>query len=347
MLRSFRRLALLPLFLLGSCTWNYAPQHAKVDAASLQKLASLVRDPVPLGYQVRDGNIRFAVEVDSPDVVTVPMVSRSGLPSIPVRINGADPIPMILDTGAQRTVLDARTAISRRVALLDPGLGGPTLAGSLGSEDGYLGLLTPIQLGSFHMARYIGLVRTHHNAIRHFGELKRTQVALDIFGMDLPKRLFSYLTLDYPGARARLGVRGDFRPEPGSRVWRRPLIWRDDLPHVKMRAGGVEWIAMMDSGFSEALEISESVARELGVYDSRVQVSGGYQIAIGGSQTAADSLLGVAVMPKIEGAGPDTVRVPALITQGRPKIGSGFMKNFTVTLDFKHGQVWFEDRIRQ
>jgi len=336
--------ALLLLTFQSACSWNYSPRHEQVDAASLQKLKTQVRDPAPLGYEVKDGSIRFPLNVQSPDTVTLPMTLRGGMPSIWARLNDGPPVHMILDTGAQRTVLDARTAISHNVVLLDPGLGGPTLAGSLGKETGYLGLLKPFQLGEFSMSRYVCLVRTHQNAIRYFGELKRSQISLDIIGMDLPKKVFSYLTLDYKRAQAKLSISSTFEPQEKERVWKSPIIWKDDLPHVYVHSGNVRWLALVDSGFSDAYEVTEDIARRTGIFDRRVSVSGGYQIAIGGSQTAGQSVLGVAMMPRVEGAGPPTINIPAIITQGRPKIGSALMRNFTVTIDFKRSVLWFEDR---
>src|SRR5262245_44105028 len=63
--------------------------------------------------------VRLEVTILKNGPVSLPMSVRNGVPQVPVRLNGSAPLPFLVDTGSQGCVLEARTAVGRRVTVLD------------------------------------------------------------------------------------------------------------------------------------------------------------------------------------------------------------------------------------
>jgi len=278
---------------------------------------------------------------NSPDVVTLPMNARDGLPVIPCSLNGRSDVQMILDTGSQGCVLEAKTAIAAGVQVLNPQQTSFKLVGVAGVESAILGLPDSVALGNWQIHHQPCLIRTHQNEIRSGWPLsKRRAFDFNVWGMIPTRHACSWLTLDYPAKKAVFSFKGEFRPLPNHKVWSAPLMIRQGLPYVLVKSRDVTWMALVDTGSSSQAEVSEETISKMGLGPS-ARVIKSTRIGVGTtSQSATNRYVW---LPKIEKLGPPIINVNALVVSDQSKIGSGMLSAFRVTLDFKHSKLWLED----
>ncbi len=281
---------------------------------------------------------RYASNV--PGIVTLPMTERDGLPVIPCVLNGSSTVKMILDTGSQGCVLEAKTAVAARVQVLNPRQTDFKLIGISGVESALLGLPESVALGDWQIQHQPCLIRTRQNDVRSGWPLSpRRSFDFDVWGMMPTRQACSWLTLDYPARKAVFSFKGDFHPTQ-KKVWSVPLIFRSGLPYVVIKSRGVTWTALLDTGSSSQAEVNEATVTKMGLA-GRARSVNGTRIGVGAVDQG--TINRVVWLPTIEKLGPPIINVNALIVSDQPKIGSGLLSAFRVTLDFKRGKLWLED----
>lgn len=291
--------------------------------------------------EMRTRNIHIRPSVTTEGTVTVPMALHHGVPEIPARINGGEDLPMLVDTGSQVCLLEARTAAARRVSVFDQQTIGMTLSGTSGRERAMVGLPDVLRIGSWSMKQFPLLVRTHESSLR-FSWWEQHNVGFDVFGMDAIRHSCSYLTLDFPAQRVVFGIGRRFTAPSGKRVWSAPLVMRDGLPHVKLQTGGKTWTALVDSGFNGLIEMDRTTAERLHVLD-KARPSDAFRVGIGAPVRGEKSHYGMITLPQLGSLGPRMTNIATLIVPDRSKIGCGLLRPFRVTLDFRRGLLWLED----
>ena len=210
-----------------------------------------------------------------------------------------------------------------------------------------MGLPGRVEIGDWHWEGMPCLVRTKRTDISGRGSVGERRFAINVLGMDMLRRMCSYVTLDYPAAKVVFGFREVFQPRAGDKTWRAPMETRSGLPLVRVGDGRSEWRAVVDTGSSCCAEISNDVAqfcgRELLEGAERSPV---VRVGVGVPRPGGGAGISATHVRSLELLGPRLLNVPALLVPDCSKIGSGLLRPFRATLDFKRSVLWLEDARR-
>ena len=331
----------LPGLALALAACEARPGYGPVSPGVMARLEKKSRAPSDLGVISIGGRMFFRSDLKAPDEMRVKFETDSGIPRIGCRLNGGGPVKMMLDTGSQRTVLDGAVAAANGVDVIKVTEADFTLAGIAGNEKAMVGMLSPLSFANATVDHYPCLIRTHHNQVHH-GPFWTRSIELNLLGFDLPLRLCRYLTVDYAREELVFGFRSDYAPA-GKVVRSAPLVIRAGLPWVKLKAGAVEWNAVVDTGSSFGVEVHEELAKKLRILEgARAIRSGLINAAIGGTVEARDAGVRIARLEALEGLGPVHRDAEVAISPGIPRVGSHFLRDYRVTFDLKRKRLWLE-----
>lgn len=272
---------------------------------------------------------------------TAPMMMRMdmalGVPMIKAGIQGGKPLNMLLDSGASRTMVQAQAAVKHRVPLLKAEALSVELRGVVGNEKGRVGLLNPLTIGNWPIAGYPCLVRTYEN--RWDGPAWFPE---SVIGFDVALEHCTYLTVDYRRERVTFGFGSHFSEPARGRAASVPYTLEHGVPFVTLKSGKVTWKALVDTGSFNGVEIDEDVALKLGVHRSGTPVQGLHLLSIGGTVTSEQINLRTVRLPDLTFMGGRYPNAEVDISPGPPRVGSGFLKDYKVTFDFKKRRLWLE-----
>jgi len=274
----------------------------------------------------------------APSSVEVPMSLGSGVPHIRARVNGRE-VDFIVDSGSQATVLEADTALRCGVRTARKSEGTLSLSGISGSESALMGVPERIEIGPWHWEGMPCLVRTTESEISRRGLVGGRRFLINVLGMDAMRRMCSFVTFDYPGAKAVFGFRDAFKPAPGPKSWRTPMMAKDGLFYVRVGDGRSKWLAVVDTGSSSCVEVGSDIAERGGLRQG-TELPRIYRIGVGASNSNA--AVAVAGIRSLELLGPPLLNVPAVLVPDSAKIGSGLLRQFRATLDFRRSVLWLE-----
>lgn len=329
-MRAFTALFLL-LFLSG-CT-----ELADHGPSSPRTLSRMETQAVTKDVFLR----RMRSDVPLPSTpLTLPFELVDGVPVIEAGLNGYGPVPMMLDTGASRTMVQASLVVAAKVPVMHASDATVELQGIVGREQGRIGLLDPLTLASWSLHGYPCLVRTYENRLTNRRGASRFPECL--LGFDVALNRCSFLTLDYPSNEVIFGFQKRFSPQAGKRLASTPFRLKQGVPVITLRSGAVSWEAIVDTGSFNKIEISESLAGRLGVQDEGEQVKGMYLMAVGGTVTSHQANLRTVKLPDLTLVGDHYRDVRVDIAPGPPRVGSFFLKHYRVTFDMKRKLLHLE-----
>jgi hypothetical protein len=241
----------------------------------------------------------------------------------------------MLDTGAARLVMGARSAAKARVPTVKAGEVQATMIGVVGTEPGLVGMLGPLTIGTWQVPSWPCFVRTFesHGQGASYPE--------NILGFDLAARWCSFLTVDYRSRQSVFGFGLGYRPR-GPRISQAPFHLRDGVAFITLESGGVSWEAVVDTGSFNGIEIDEAIAKKLGVQDQGQVVKGLVLMAVGGAVTSDQARLRSIMLPSLKLLGARYPRARVDISPGIPRVGSGFLRDYRVTFDFQQRKLWLE-----
>lgn len=331
------------LGLLAAC--NMQPHYAPVTDSTLKKLEKQVKSAADLGVKQKGGSIAYDAKVEGPGTVTIPLAVNSVIPTLRCWLNGSKKFtPLMFDSGAQVSLIDADTAVRNKIGIIDPRTTNITVMGVMGKEKMLAGIFSPIDFGGTKLTRQLCLVRMHRNETRWMGPLMKEQVSMDLLGFDMVRQWCRYVTIDYPAHKLTLGFKEDFQPpKPGPRAWAMPLIMEGGLPNVVLEAKGIRWLSLVDTGSAFGVEIDESLAAELDLMKSAKLVDPGLvNTAIGGMKEATDAGVKIAKLKKLDGLGPTHKDAEIAISPGGARVGSFFFQDYKLTMDLRRQVLWLE-----
>jgi len=316
-------------------TGCHAPRHGPVSAGTMRKLQSgmISKEEFLKRLSGMDQSIRGALPASS---VTVPFILQSGTPVIEVTGPGNEPMSMLLDSGAARLVLGAQSAVKAGIPTIDARQVRSTMLGVVGQEQGLVGIVSPLSIGTWSLPAYPCFVRTFES----LGE--GVAYPANILGFDLPTRYCSYLTLDYRTKEATFAFRRPFRPNSKLRHSSSPIRIQQGVPFINLQAKGTKWTCIIDTGSFNGIEIDEAIAKKLGVQDQGKIVEGLILVAVGGTVTSDKARLRTVKLPEISLLGGTYKDAEVDISPGIPRVGSFFLKDYRVTFDFRAKKLWLE-----
>lgn len=331
----FAAISLLALaaILLSGC--SRLTGHGPISGRALQKLQSGSMSKADFIGQLKviDPNIRSTLPTGK---VSLPFDFKAKTPVIKGTGPDDQPLSMLFDTGAARTVFSANTAIRGNVRTIHAQEAMSTMLGVVGNEQGLVGIIRPLRLGAWTLPAYPCFVRLHES----FGE--GIAYPSDILGFDLPARYCSQLTFDYPNQRVLLSFQEHFKRRAGMNAASVPFTIEGGVPFVKVQAKGMTWSSLIDTGSFNGVEINEAVAKKLGVQDQGIIVEGLTLVAVGGMISSDKAKLRTVKLSEIKLLGGTYKQAEVDISPGPPRIGSFFLKDYRVTFDFQSHLLWLE-----
>lgn len=273
--------------------------------------------------------------------VTLPFSMKAGVPVLNAAINGHGFSPIMLDTGASRTMINASTAVAKKVHVLRAVDATVELQGVVGREQGRIGLLNPLVLGEWSLNGYPCLVRTFENRVAYTQGGPRA-FPESLLGFDVALNACSFLTLDYRSKNVTFGFGKSFESQAGKRTAHAPFKVKQGVPMIHLQSGKVGWDAIVDTGSFNGIEISEEVAGHLGVKDKGRRVEGLYLMSVGGTVSSRQANLRTVKLPDLALIGDSYKDAEVDISPGPPRVGSYFLKDYRVTFDFRRKQFWLE-----
>lgn len=272
--------------------------------------------------------------------VSLPLRMAAGVPVVKALINGHGAETMMFDTGASRSMIHAGTAVEKKIPVLRAEDATVELQGVVGKEQSRLGLLDPLILGTWALNGYPCLVRTYENRLH--GMRGASSFPESLLGFDVASRNCSYLTVDYRAKQITFGFQQAFAPRAPSRSGSSTFKIEHGVPFITMQSGKEKWEAIVDTGSFNGIEISEEVAKRLGVQNDGEAVHGLYLMAVGGTVSSTQANMRMVKLKDISFLG-DTYRDAEVdIAPGPPRVGSFFLKDYRVTFDFQRKKLWLE-----
>lgn len=331
-------LSLVVAGMIAGCSTKPELDHREVSARVKDQLASNARMPTTAEQQ--GDQIKVEATINAEGTVSLPMQVHNGVPLVPVQINGRR-AALLVDTGSQGCVLEARTAVASRVTILDHADAFTTLGGTTGTERALIGLPHKVSIGSWTLEHFPFFVRTHETSMK-LGTWERLHIGHDLLGMNAILRTCSYLSLDFPAQRVVFGIGERFTPRTGKGAWKTPLIVRDELPYVQFHTNGGSWTALVDTGFNGTLEIDRASAERLHLLD-QVRPTDAFRAGLGKPVAGEPVHYGLVSLAELKSLGPHMVNIPMLVVPAGPKLGSALLHPFRVTLDFQRKLLWLEN----
>lgn len=272
--------------------------------------------------------------------VTVPFRMNTGVPVFKAGINYRTGVPMLLDTGASRSLIQANIATKHGVTVMRAEDATVAMQGVVGKEVARVGLLNPLEIGSWEVKGYPCIVRMHENWLNdHYSNQGFPETLL---GFDIALEHCSYLTLDYKAEKATFAFAGSFQPEAGKNVAKAAFRVMHGVPMITLKSGGKSWEAIVDTGSFNGIEIDETTAKLLGVQDQGEVVRGLYLMGVGGTISSTHARLRTLKLNDLTILG-DTFREAQVdISPGPPRVGSFFLKDYRATFDIKRKTLWLE-----
>jgi len=268
--------------------------------------------------------------------VEVPMErSVSRLPAVRARLNQRQSVPMIVDTGAQLSVIEASRAIAAKAEVFAPSEGTLRVTGVGGDERAWLARFESAQVGPIHFNGLVTVLRRETSQVR-FGAFPLGRIEVNLLGAPV-LGAFSFVTFDYPAGRIVFSGGTAFVPSRGAQ--RIPLTVRESLPYVTLRIGGRTIPALVDTGARDEIFLNEEIVRAWKLkpagHRGRTFTAAGLGGMITGTQFKLP-LIHLGDVPVRDvvvdaGAGPWSARV-----------GSELLERWRTTFDFHGGALWLE-----
>jgi hypothetical protein len=269
--------------------------------------------------------------------VSLPLLTDSHhtVPVVKARVNDGPLFPMVLDTGGNHTMISARRAESSNVGAV---LGDGHITTAFGNrERSQLAVARELQIGQLSLRGVPLLI--HHFESRH--PLEGLGPDLNVLGTPAMSA-FSYITFDYQSNRVTFSFEGTFQPRHGDAL-RVPMRVESDghLGITIQIAGRRPMRAIVDTGYDGVLLISPPKLRELGLDDYTRKGVEVRAIGPGASTTGM-----VFLLPGVEFGGRFFPHVEAWTggIEDSVLVGSGMLRFFRATFDFKKMILWLEPR---
>jgi predicted aspartyl protease len=336
----FHGIAIVVAGAIAGCSVHSQP----ISRFSEQRLKDREVAGDKIGLRVFNGGSRYELEMFRArlpvEPVEIPMErSIARLPAATVMLNGAKPLRMIMDTGAQLSVVDASSAIAAKADVFAPEGGMLRVAGVGGEERAWLARFDRARFGPIELNGLVTIVRRETSNV-HFGGVPFGTLGVNLVGAPV-LGAFSFVTFDFP--RERLVFSGETRFVPSRGAVRIPMTVRDSLPYVPLGVGGRTIQAMVDTGARDELFLNEEIVRKWKL-DSLADAGGTFKAAgLGGMIRGRRFRL-----PAVR-LGQFTVENVFVDTSSGPwqaRIGSELLERWRSTFDFRGGALWLESPTR-
>ena len=245
-------------------------------------------------------------QLDSP-VVNVPMVGTKTLPLVEVKFNGKGPYKLLVDSGANVTLLQMRVADELKLPVLRPG------------DKSKLVTLESVQMGGAHFRDLVVGARAWDEKID------------GVLGFNLFADCL--LTMDYP--RQQISLRKGVLPKANGKDIFTYSLNDNRHPVIEITIGKERSIVMIDTGAAQGVVVTEALAPKLRFASELVP---GPKLS---TFTAPESRALVGRLSGRISIGIHEIWEPTVYVwkEEYPIIGSGLFQDFILTFDQKNRTV--------
>ena len=271
-------------------------------------------------------------------VIEVPFEFIHGSIVVQATVNGHGPFWMLLDTGADPSIVELGTAKSVGLKIAPSGQQGS--GGGTGENLAYETSLPFVQLG--------GLTASNVDALAM--DLSKLSSALGrpisgVLGYSLLKTRI--VQIDYPNLRVRF-----FTSAPPCAGGARPhspmcatlsFRYRDDILASGVTVNGKPVTANVDTGSNSNFQLTPAAVDKLGLSQDVARAHASSSVGFNGNLENREGTVGNVRVGTI------SVNAPTVVFFGKEmgmdkepwdlRIGNAFLKNFVVTLDYPHGRI--------
>ena len=337
---SIRRLAGAAALLAAGIAAGCAVHSQPISSRSEQILKDRRVGAEKLGFHMLPGGTRYQMQLFHAKLpeqpITIPMErSVARLPAVTMKLNRTVPVRMILDTGAQLSVIEASAAIAAKADVFAPKEGALRVAGVGGEEKAWLASFESAQLGPIDFGGLVTVLRRSTSNLQ-FGGLPFGSIDVNLLGAPV-LGAFSFVTFDYPAQRFVLS--GGTAFVPSRHATRIPLTVRDSLAYVPLRIGTHTIEAMVDTGARDELFLNDEIVRKWG-FDSYANAGGTFKAAGLGGMIRGRQFR-VALMHLGDMPVPNVI-VDSSTGPWQARIGSQLLERWRTTFDFRNGALWLE-----
>lgn len=330
---------------LSGCSSTDPTQPRPLPSSVLNDLASQSAPPEQLGFHLdRTGRMLVgprAGYLTTREAVPVSFSLDRGWPAISAKLNGTFEATLVVDTGAFATSLAGRTAASARVRTISTNNVPPQLVrGVGGTERTVMGIMDRLSIGGLDVTNLPVNVRLEETPrAGSFGGGPRIE---NLLGLSPVLAGLSYLTIDYPQKTVTFGPGKDFPGPAAGPGIREPLRVPFELSRDGLR---------IDLGFSNSRRapfiVDTGYSGEILMSGSTTQIAGAAEAIQKGRQGAIRGIGGELMqigftLDWIELGGRRFGYVKAATGAEHDLIGSGWLRQFRVTFDFKNRVMWLE-----
>jgi len=261
--------------------------------------------------------------------VVLPLDSEAARPTIEARINGKGPFLFVLDTGAQGFLLNADLAKELKLPVVGKAaMGDPSNPSAIEVDRVRI---ESIDIGGVLLSGVIADSWDQPAAMNL--HLK----GRGIFGVSMLSRFL--VTFDYPGQKLVI-ENGSLSERNGENV----VAWRatgDGLPTLRLTVGDVMFDAHIDSGAPGRITLPVKALKKFSYIDEPVVVGQGRTVN-SSFKVWKGTLDGAVKLGTIVIDDPDLSFMSLLDETGNANIGSAFLRDFVVTLDYQNGLIRFK-----
>lgn len=328
---------LLTAVLLAACTISSAPVSRSVEQRLLKRRLTTEQ----FGARISDGGQKLHFSMFSghalPTPTTVPMTTRfRGLPGIDAKLNRQTNVRMLVDTGAQLSIVDADKVLEAGGSVYVPERWDFTVTGIGGTEQAWLARFDDLRFGSLTLRNFTTVVRRSKTAMR-FGGVDFGSLPINLLGC--PVLLgFHYVTFDYQRKQFVFSPGTSFVPGAGAQ--RVPMIVQDQLLYIPLRIGDRTIPAMLDTGARDQIFLNTDTVRTLGLQKRAAGGSTYRALGLGGQSSGRQFKMQLAFLGEVPVR--DVTIDTSPLAAWTARIGSDLLKRWKVTFDFQRRVLWLE-----
>ena len=292
-----------------------------------------------IGYTLhaKDVQVLPPAPVPKQAVIEVPFELIRGEIIVPVTVNGAGPFWMLLDTGVDPSVVELGTAKSLGLKIAAKGHQGD--GGGTSRNLGYETSLPIVQLGGFTATKIdalaIDLSKISTKLGRPIG---------GVLGYSLFKNRI--VQIDYPNRKVRFNTNGascaaaaQSRPECTKLSFR----YKNEILATGVTVDGKPVITNVDTGSNSYFQLTPAAVDKLGLSEDVARAHESSSVGFNGDLKNREGTVSNVTVGTISRNDPTVVFVGKGMGMDKElwdlRIGSAFLKDFVVTLDYQHGHI--------